>query len=111
MNTNPASTFAPASEFLVQISSAPNKSSWKWQHRRVNVAVLEVVPGVVPRMISLRARGVRAIVSYEGMLYDGRSTRCEAHRARVRAEELAARLNAEAKRACDRADACAVCAS
>lgn len=97
---NPTSHFAPVVEFIVRESSAPNKGSWRWRHRRVNVAVLEVLPGARPAMISERARGVRAIVAYEGGLFDGRSLRCQASLARARAEALAFRLNREAARAC-----------
>lgn len=82
-------------EYVVRESSAPNKSSWKWRHRRVNVAVLHVDAGATPAMISARARGVREIVSCLKGLYDGSSSHCQAAVARREAEDLAARLNDE----------------
>lgn len=81
--------------YIVKTSCAAQRGSWKWRHRRRNVAVLEVEPGVSRvAMISERARGVRRIVAFWGCLYEGSSERCQYAHALAAAEALAAKLNA-----------------
>ena len=80
-------------EFIVQTASAPIKNSWKWQHPRRRVAVLEVDYGVVPKMISERARGVVRIVDTWECCYVGSTSRCQYSRALSWARDLAAQLN------------------
>jgi len=60
-----------------------------------NVAVLLVEDDATPKMISERAKGVIKIVSYEGRLHCGKTERSAFQKALKRANELAAKLNAE----------------
>ena len=83
--------------YIVMTSPAQNKSSWKWQHPRRNVALVEVDPVYyhvhgAPKMISARARGVISIVRYWEALYVG-SERSEYHRTLAEAEAQAAEHN------------------
>lgn len=96
---------------IVQESCAPNKSSWKWKHRRKNVAVLIVDDTIErPTMISLRARGVKEIPWYRGGCFDGQTLRCQASKARSRAEMIAQKLNRVLARECTTGGREATCA-
>jgi len=96
---HPCKYFAPRA--IVQTSAFPNKSSWTWQHRRRNVAVLITDGRECVSMISTRARGVRSIEAYWGGLYAGSSPRCEYERKLAQAELVAAQLNASFARYCE----------
>lgn len=61
--------------------------------RYINVAVIETDGRERVAMISPRARGVRRIVSYEGKLHDGKTSRSASGRALAKARALAAELN------------------
>lgn len=87
----------PSSEQVVcyvVLSSAAHKPTKCWGSYR-RVAVLEVVPGAQPKMISERARGVVSIVQTWEMCSVGTTHRCAYRRAMAAAQELADRLNAE----------------
>jgi len=80
--------------FIVQTASAKMPAKVKAQYRRV--AVLEVVPGAQPKMISRRARGVVRIVQTWERQHVGLTDRCAYQRALAEANALAARLNSAA---------------
>lgn len=85
-------------EYVVRTSSAHMPTSC-WG-RYENVALLEVVRGTVPAMISARARGVVRIVDYIGKLHSGSgSPRTAAAQTvaefRAQADELNAARGAE----------------
>jgi hypothetical protein len=76
-------------EFIVQTAAASMPSSCWGRYGRV--AVLEVVKGTKPRMISARARGVVRIVSLRDKLHCGGSRSAfevALRRARAEADEL-----------------------
>jgi len=82
-------------EYIIRTSCAQNKGSWKWQHKRRHVAVMEVEEGVEPKMISERAKGVVQIVCCWSSCYVGVEGRCSSQYTRAidTAENLIARLN------------------
>lgn len=89
--------------WTVMTSCFPNKSSWKWQHRRRNVALVKLTDeyaaaGKLPKMISERAHGV-ATLHHLGDHYVGETDRCVYERVLAAAEHAADRLNAGADEA------------
>ena len=79
-------------EFIVMSSCAKMPTSCWGRYR--NLAILEVVKGTFPKMISERARGVVDIRHYWGKLHDGKTNRSAFGRALEKAEKIAAELNA-----------------
>jgi hypothetical protein len=84
-------------EFIVMTASAKMPSSCKGVYRKV--AILEVLKGVTPKMISERARGVIRIVALNDRLHAGRDgSRTTAYgKAKMDAERVCAGLNREAR--------------
>ena len=82
-------------EFVVKSSSAKQPSSRKWQHPRNRVAVMEVVPGTMPKMISPRAVGVIRVIRVWEDLYTGPSDHCQYARAMREARLMAEHLSAQ----------------
>ena len=78
--------------FFIVTSSFRNKSSWKWQHRRKNVAILET-DGRIPKIISDRPKFVKRIVWAKHGLYEGTSDRSQFAKALEEAEEILEKLN------------------
>lgn len=83
--------------YIVMTACAKVPTSWKWQHKRRKVAVVELEEGFegLPKMISERARGVRQIVRLWDRLHVGSTERSEYYQYLAKAEELAAELNAK----------------
>ena len=77
--------------YVIRTSAAHMPNSCKGVYRRV--AVLEVEDGVVPKMISPRAKGVRRVVRTWERLNVGSTERCAYRIALAQAEALAAELN------------------
>ena len=82
-------------QFIVQSASAHMPNKVRHPYRRV--AVLEVVIGAQPKMISRRARGVVRIVETWERLNVGLTARCAYQRALAEATALAAKLNSAAQ--------------
>ncbi len=82
-------------EYIVQTACAKMPNSCWGQYRRV--AVMEVMAGTQPAMISKRARGVVHIVATWERLNVGTTDRCAYRRALSEAREMARDLNARAK--------------
>lgn len=85
-------------EYIVMTATAKTRPSWKWTHPRQRVAVVRRTAEYaeqdrVPRMISLRARGVREITIIDNCAFVGRTERCQYHRALAVAYDLAQELN------------------
>jgi hypothetical protein len=80
------------SEYIVRTASAKMPASCKGCYRKV--AVIEVEDGVVPKMISERARGVLRIVEMWDALNVGKTDRCAYKLALLAANHMAERLNA-----------------
>jgi hypothetical protein len=85
-----------STEFIVMEASAQVPSSWKHRggprgYRKL--ALVEVEKGVVPKMISERARGVVRIVQVWDRLYEGKTERSAYHRALNEVLEWAMALN------------------
>ena len=78
--------------YIVMTASAKMPSSCKGQYRRV--AVVEAEPGVVPAMISERAKGLVRIVQTWEACSVGKTERSAFARAKAEADAMAARLNA-----------------
>lgn len=78
-------------EFIVRDASAKMPTSCKGRYRRV--AVMEVERGTIPRMISIRAKGVVRVVETWERLNVGRTDRCAFSRAMAEARALADSLN------------------
>ena len=57
-------------KYFIITSCFPNKSSWKWQHRRRNIAIIET-NGTVPKIISERPKYVKKIHWFKKGLYVG----------------------------------------
>jgi hypothetical protein len=81
----------PLTEYVVRVSAAKMPGSC-WG-RYVRVAVLEVLPGTKPAMISARASGVVSIVQTWERCHSGRGIRDAASRAKTAARQLADELN------------------
>ena len=87
--------------YIVMEAASATPASWKYSggprgYRKI--AVVETTgPGVHPKMISERARGVIRIVKLWDRLYQGTTERSEYHRALVEAQRLAIQLNDEEK--------------
>ena len=86
---------AVATQFIVRSAAAQMPNSCWGVYRRV--AVLEVVAGVEPKMISARARGVVRVVQTWERLNVGSTARCAYERAWAAAEALAAEMTAAAR--------------
>jgi hypothetical protein len=79
------------SRYIVKVSNVQHGSRFG---RYVNVAVLEVDPGVNEvTMISTRAKGVRSIVWESGAVSCGKTSRSSSRQAIDYAEALSAELN------------------
>jgi hypothetical protein len=78
--------------FIVMDACAKMPNSCWGIYRRV--AVLEVIEGTIPAMISKRARGVVRVVATWEKLNVGKTDRCAFSKARAEARALAAQLNA-----------------
>jgi len=87
---------SPAQTTYVVKSSAARMPASCWGTYR-RVAVLEVVRGTTPRMISTRATGVVRVVETWERRSVGSSTQCAYQRAMREAAELAAELNRRSK--------------
>lgn len=86
-------TIAP--RFIVMTSSAHVQGKAARFGRYRNVAVVELDDtGVMPKMISSRAHGLKQIVRHYGSRSVGRTERCQYAVALREANELVARLNA-----------------
>lgn len=77
-------------EFIVQTAAACMPSSCWGRYRRV--AVLEVVKGVEPKMISARARGVVRVVQTWERRHVGLTERGAYQRAVAEAQDLVSQL-------------------
>ena len=84
-----------ATEFVVKSSTARQPSSRKWKHPRSRVAIMEVVPGTMPKMISPRAVGVIRVIRVWEDLYTGQSDHCQYARAMREARLMAEHLSAQ----------------
>ncbi len=84
-------------EFIVRTAAAHMPNSCWGVYRRV--AVLEVIKGTVPAMISSRARGVVRVVATWERRNVGSTDRCAYERAVSAARAMAAELTAERLRA------------
>ena len=85
-------------EYIVMTASAPTRPSWQWTHQRQRVAVVRrsaeyAEQNRIPKMISLRARGVREITVIDDCAYVGTTVRCQYHRALAVAYDLVRQLN------------------
>ena len=80
--------------YIVQTAAAKMPNSCWGQYRRV--AVMEIITGTQPAMISKRARGVVRVVATWEKCNVGRTERCAYERALSEAYELAHQLNAGA---------------
>jgi hypothetical protein len=70
-----------------------NKSSWKWQHRRKNIAIIKT-DGTQPKMISERPKYVKEIVWAKYALYEGLGTgKSQFDKAYKEAEDILDKLN------------------
>ena len=84
--------------YLVMTASARTPASWGWNHERRRVAVVKITEsyakeGRVPKMISLRARGVEDVKIIAERAYVGSSEWCQYQRALQKAYDLAEKLN------------------
>ena len=90
--------------WIVMTSSAHQPSSHKWKHEMRNVALVHIsqeyaAKGLVPAMISERAKGVcklstmRRAIIHMGACYVGTTARCEYQRTLRPATETARQLN------------------
>lgn len=84
------------SEYIVMEASAKVPSGWKWRggprgYRKI--ALVEVEKGVIPKMISERAKGVIRIVHVWDRLHEGATEKSAYHRCLAEARERAAELN------------------
>jgi hypothetical protein len=84
----------PSTYFTVMTSTARVKGRAHEFGRYSNVAVLECEAGIIPKMISARARGVIRIVKHWGACSVGKTERSAFRVAMRAAQELADRLNA-----------------
>jgi len=78
--------------YFIKVSAFRNKSSWKWQHRRKNIAIIET-NGTQPRMISERPKYVIGIPWVRYGLYEGTTDKSQFSRALEEAEGILERLN------------------
>ena len=90
-------------EYIVMTAAAGSRPSWKWTHPRRRVAVVRRTAEYaeqdrVPKMISLRARGVREITIIDDFAFVGSTERCQYHRALAEAYDLAHELNSGLER-------------
>lgn len=80
------------SNYFLVTTCYRNKSSWKWQHRRKNIAIIET-DGTVPKIISKRPKCVKSIPWVRYGLYEGTSERSQYSKALKEAEEILEKLN------------------
>jgi hypothetical protein len=97
MTTNKPNAFdaiaAHNTEFAVLTAAACMPSTCWGTYRRV--AVVEILKGAAPKMISTRAKGVVRIVKTWEALNVGKSARCAYRRAIVEAKAIVDELNAQ----------------
>ena len=86
----------PTAKFVVMTASTHMPNSVRAPYRRVAVVELTEA-GVVPKMISLRARGVARIVCTWERLSVGLTDRCAYRRGLAEAVAMAAELNTGGK--------------
>lgn len=80
--------------YIVMTAAAPTKSSWKWQHKRMRIAVVECAdPTRPPKQIHPRHKTVKQIVQTWECLYVGSSNRDQFSVAMREAQRLCAHLN------------------
>lgn len=85
--------------FYIVDSCFRNKSSWKWQHRRRNVAVIET-DGTVPKIITDKAKFVKKIHWVKRGLYQGLGTgKSQYDKALIEANEIITQLKERNKNA------------
>lgn len=78
--------------YFLLTSCYRNKSSWKWQHKRRNVAIIKT-DGTEPKMISERPKYVEEIVWAKYGLYEGLTEKSQYNKALNEAETILERLN------------------
>ena len=84
-------------KYFIVTSCFKNKGSWKWQHKRRNVAIIET-DGTVPKIITDRAKFVKKIHWVQRGLYEGiGSGRSQYDKALVEAEDILEKLNKNLK--------------
>ena len=79
------------SRYIVMTSVANAPRGTRSLYR--NVAVVEVEPGCMPKMIRVDAKGLRRIVKHWGPQYCGKTQACAYQRALMEAEAMADGLN------------------
>ena len=89
--------------WIVMTSCAAVPGSWTWKHEYRNVALVRLTQeytakGLIPKMISDRAKGVLRII-HMGHYPVGKTERAAFQRAYAEAEERAHRLNNSAPEA------------
>lgn len=82
-------------EYVVRVSSS-NKPSTCWG-RYYDIAVMKVIKGTFPKMISRRARGVVDIYQYWRMCNVGNTDKCCYMRTIKEANEICEKLNNKLK--------------
>lgn len=80
-------------KFVVLSSADQNKNSWKWQHPRRRIAVIETNGIDMPKQIHPNHKSVVKIVKTWEMCYVGTTDRCQFARALAEAEDLCEKLN------------------
>ena len=94
----------PVTPYIIMTAAAPTKSSWKWQHRRRRIAVVECAdPARPPKQIHPRHKAVKQIVQTWECLYVGSSDRDQFSCAMREAQALCVQLNDSVLRAAKRA--------
>lgn len=90
-----AATNAMGERFVVMTASSPSKSSWKWQHPRKKVAIVEKVDpfGPDPVRIDHRLKSVKQIVVVWKCLYVGKTYKCQYDQYRYFAEKICYLMN------------------
>ena len=88
-----ATSTAPAARYVLLDKAASMPQSCKGQYRRIAIVELDD-SGVVPQMISERARGCKRIVSLWDKLSVGKTDRCAYKVALAEAQAELATLNA-----------------
>jgi len=83
--------------FIVMDSAYPNKSSWKWQHPRRRVAVVERNGDMMPTQINPKHKAIKRIVKVWEGLYVGKTYKCQYQKALREAMSLAKSLNVNEK--------------
>jgi len=83
-------------KYAIVDSSDSSKSSWKWQHPRRRVGVVQLAPdapdGYTPPMLSSRSRHVEQVMRTWECCYVGKTERCQYQQALAEAEAMIADL-------------------